>query len=160
MGFVSSRIISPSSGPIMQPPPKFESPEQPENWGYDLLLYGNEHITRGSDTGTLIAFGAIAIQELQEKTQPHQHLGCFVLLFSVLLCALVHFAIGGASVRRARTIIGRTGESRAARMFRQANQAIAWVSAALQFVLIAIGIFLVLKQKPPAFVEHYLLEWF
>jgi hypothetical protein len=134
----------------------------PENWGYDLLLYGNEHIIRGSDTGTLVAFGAIAFQELKGKHLTHQQFGCGILLFSVLLCALVHFAIGGASIGRARTIIRGAGvrETLPHRLFRKTNQLLTWVFAALQFMAVVVGIILVLKESPPAFLQQYLLSLF
>jgi hypothetical protein len=137
-----------------------ENASLPEGWGYDLLLYGNDQIIRGSDTGTLVALGSIAFQELRGKGLPHQHFGCAVLLFSVLLCAIVHFAVGGASVGRARAIIRGSRESRPQRMFRRANQIIAWVATAFQFVLIIVGILLVLSEKPPALLQKYLLELF
>jgi hypothetical protein len=132
----------------------------PENWGYDLLLYGNDQIIRGSDTGTLVAFGAIAFQELKGKSQPHQHFGCGILLFSVLLCAVVHFAVGGASVGRARTIIRGKKESVGHRLVRKTNQLIAWLAAALQFIMIVVGIVLVLRDSPPAILQKYLLSLF
>jgi hypothetical protein len=132
----------------------------PENWGYDLLLYGNDQVIRGSDTGTLVAFGAIAFQELKGKSQPHQHFGCGILLFSVLLCAVVHFAVGGASVGRARAIIRGSKETTRHRLVRKTNQVIAWIAAALQFALIVVGITLVLKATPPAILQKYLLSLF
>ncbi len=125
-----------------------EDQDLPDNWGYDLLLYGNEHIIRGSDTGTLVALGAIAFQELKGKALPHQSFGCSLLLLSVLLCAVVHFAVGSASVGRARRIIRGMKESRGHRLFRQTNQVFAWSAAALQFILILLGIVLVLKEAP------------
>ena len=67
--------------------PDVENQELPESWAYDLLLYGNEHIIRGSDTGTLVALGGIAVQALRGKGLPHQQFGCGVLLASVLFCA-------------------------------------------------------------------------
>jgi hypothetical protein len=143
--------------------PELDPQALPENWGYDLLLYGNEQIIRGSDTGTLVAFGAIAFQELKGKSSsPHQHFGCGLLLFSVLLCALVHFAVGGASVGRARTIIRGAGskESRSHRIFRKTNQLMAWIFASLQFICVLVGIVLVLRETPPPFLQKYLLSLF
>jgi hypothetical protein len=132
----------------------------PEGWGYDLLLYGNEQIIRGSDTGTLVALGAIAFQQIRGKGLPHQHVGCAFLLFSVVLCAIVHFAVGGASVGRARSIIRASKETRVQRLFRQTNQFVAWMAAAIQFVLILLGGLLVLKETPPEFLHKYLLSLF
>jgi hypothetical protein len=132
----------------------------PEGWGYDLLLYGNEQIIRGSDTGTLVALGAIAFQQIRGKGQPHQHVGCGLLLFSVVLCAIVHFAVGSASVGRARSIIRSAKETRGARLFRRTNQLVAWTSAAIQFLFILVGATLVLKETPPAFLQKYLISLF
>jgi hypothetical protein len=148
------------SGTIMDAMHDPESQGLPENWGYDLLLYGNDQIIRGSDTGTLVALGAIAFQALKGKGLPHQHFGCGVLLLTVLLCAVVHFAVGGASVGRARTIIRGLKETRGHRLFRQTNQVVAWIAAALQFALILLGILLVLRETPPAFLQRYLLSLF
>jgi hypothetical protein len=143
----------------MDPMHDLES-QGPENWGYELLLYGNEQIIRGSDTGTLVALGAIAFQELKGKPLPHHQFGCGLLLLSVLLCAVVHFAVGGASVGRARTIIRGSKETRGHRIFRQTNQLVAWIAAALQFALILVGVWLVLKGTPPVFLHRYLLLLF
>ncbi|MDR3619193.1 MAG: hypothetical protein P4L85_07570 [Paludisphaera borealis] len=134
--------------------------ELPDNWGYDLLRYGNEEIIRGSDTGTLVAFGAIAFQELKGEGLPHQHFGCGMLLFSVLLCAVVHFAVGGATIGRGQHIINGEQETRGNYYFRKTNQLIAWVAAALQFIMTVIGILLVLKSTPPPFLEKHLMSWF
>lgn len=134
--------------------------ELPENWGYDLLRYGNEEIIRGSDTGTLVAFGAIAFQELRGDALPHQHFGCGMLLFSVLLCAVVHFAVGGATIGQGKRIIDGDEESRGHHLFRVTNQSIAWIAAAFQFVLTVLGILLVLKAEPPPFLEKHLMSWF
>ena len=132
----------------------------PEGWGYDLLLYGNEQIIRGSDTGTLVAFGSIAFQELRGKGLTHQQFGCGILLFSVLFCALVHFMVGGASVGRARTIIRGVRETRRHRLVRGTYQTLAFLAVAIQFVMILVGIVLVLTTTPPGFLQKYLLELF
>jgi hypothetical protein len=134
--------------------------ELPDNWGYDLLRYGNEEIIRGSDTGTLVAFGAIAFQELKGDALPHQHFGCGMLLFSVLLCAVVHFAVGGATIGRGRQIIEGDQETRGHYVFRVTNQTIAWTAAALQFIMTVLGILLVLKTEPPPLLQKYLMSWF
>jgi hypothetical protein len=147
----------------MNPSTDHDHQALPENWGYDLLMYGNEHIIRGSDTGTLVAFGAIAFQELRGgKHLAHQQFGCGILLFSVLLCALVHFAVGGASISRAKSIIrGSTvKESTSNRIFRKANQLLTWVFASLQFISVVVGIVLVLKETPPEFLQRYVLSLF
>ena len=140
--------------------PDQDNASLPEGWGYDLLLYGNEQMVRGSDTGTLVAFGAIAFQELRGKGLPHQQFGCGILLFSVLFCAIVHFALGTASLGRARNIIRGSRESRKHRYFRVTNQYLAWVAAVVQFVMILVGIILVMTTTPPPLLQKYLLELF
>jgi hypothetical protein len=137
-----------------------ENQSLPESWGYELLLYGNDHIVRGSDTGTLVALGSLAFQGLKGKGLPHQQFGCSLLLLSVLFCAIVHFAVGGASVGRARFIIRGLQESRVHRIFRYGNQLIAWIAASIQFALILMGILLVLKETPPAFAQRLILWLF
>jgi len=82
------------------------------------------------------------------------------LLASVLFCALVHFAVGGASVGRARTILRRARESRGHRLFRQTNQVVAWIATAIQIALLVLGIILILKESPPGFFQKYLLPLF
>jgi hypothetical protein len=144
----------------MQAISDIESQGLPDSWGYDLLLYGNEQVIRGSDTGTLVALGGIAVQALRGKGLPHQQFGCGVLLASVLFCAVVHFAVGGASVGRAQIIIRGTRESRRHWLFRMTNQVVAWIAAAIQFVLIVLGTILILKESPPDFFQKYLLPLF
>ncbi len=53
----------------------------------EMLLYGTQEVVRGSDTGTLGAFAALAFQQIRGKSEPHHQLGCGFLLFSVLMCA-------------------------------------------------------------------------
>ncbi len=107
-----------------------------------------------------MALGAIAFQELKGKALPHHHFGCSLLLLSVLFCAAVHFAVGSASVGRARSIIRGLGESRSHRLLRKTNQVVAWMAVALQFVLTLLGVLLVLKETPPALLQRYLLSFF
>jgi hypothetical protein len=55
----------------MNSPTPIPTPEsQHDSWGYDLFLYGNEQILRGSDNGTLVAFAAIAFQQIRGKSEP------------------------------------------------------------------------------------------
>ena len=110
--------------------------------------------------GPLSRWGGIAVQALRGKGLPHQQFGCGILLASVLFCALVHFAVGGASVGRARTILRRARESRGHRLFRQTNQVVAWIATAIQIALLVLGIILILKESPPYFFQKYLLPLF
>jgi hypothetical protein len=138
-----------------------QQPEPPnENWGYDLLLYGNEQILRGSDNGTLVAFAALAFQQIRGKGEPHQDIGCGFLLFSVLMCALIHLAIGNVYVGRARKIIRRQAETQRHRLVSSLSLGVAWVAAIIQFLCIIIGIILVLADPPPQFLQDYVLAFF
>jgi hypothetical protein len=121
-----------------------EPVSQPDEWGYDLLLQGNEQILRASDTGILVAFAAMAYEQIRGDKLPRADLGFIILLVSVLLCGIVHFAIGGAYVRRARTLLhAREGERGAVRM-RGGFITLAWVAGLLQFGCIVAGLVLVL----------------
>jgi hypothetical protein len=143
------------------PPPTENRPAHPDEWGYDLLLYGNEQIIRASDNGVLVAFAAIAFQEIRGGERPaHSDVGFGLLLFSVLLCAVVHFAIGSAYVGRARRLIRGQEETRRAAVFRRAHTTLAWVAGVLQLVCIVVGLLLVLLPQPPEFVRHYLIDPF
>jgi hypothetical protein len=132
-------------------PPSNEEPAvHPEDWGYDLLLYGNEQILRASDSGVLVAFAAIAFQEIRGEKLPYSNVGFGFLLFSVLLCAVVHFAIGSAYVGRARRLIRGQKENWRAVVFRRAHTTLAWAAGVLQLACIVIGLVLVLVPEPPA----------
>ena len=90
------------------PSPIEEAPPQPDEWGYDLLMYGHEQILRGSDNGVLVAFAALAFQQIRGgEPQPHYNVGFALLLFSVLMCAVIHFAMGNVYVGRARRMLRR-----------------------------------------------------
>jgi len=123
-------------------------------------MYGMEHLVRGSDTGTLVAFAALAFQQIRGKIEPHQSLGCALLLLSVLLCAVVHFAIGNAYVGRAKLIFKRTVETRRHRVVRWFSYLIAWIASVVQFVCIVAGTVLILLETPPAIIVKHILPRF
>jgi hypothetical protein len=80
--------------------------EQPEGLGYELLLYGHEQVLRGSDNGVLVAFAALAFQQIRGgDSQPHYNIGFGFLILSVLLCGVVHFAMGNVHIGRGRRLI-------------------------------------------------------
>jgi hypothetical protein len=119
----------------------------------EMLLYGTQEIVRGSDTGTLGAFAALAFQQIRGKSEAHQQLGCGLLLFSVLMCALVHVATGSAYFRRAKQILSETSDARRQLMIKRVSFAGALVAALIQLIFLAIGIFLILVDKPPAMLH-------
>jgi hypothetical protein len=122
-------------------------------------MYGMEHIVRGSDTGTLVAFAALAFQQIRGKADPHHTLGCALLLISVLMCAVVHLAIGNAYVERARMIFRRTINSRRHRLIRWFSYSVAWIASILQFVCVLAGTLLILFNKAPPFVVKHVLPY-
>lgn len=140
------------------PPPAPGSPHTPEGWGYDLLLYANEQLLRGSDNVTLVAFAGLAFQQIRGKGEIHHDIACGILLFSVLLCAIVHFAIGNAYLGRARRMIQGQRESRRQHMVNQASFGVVWMAAGFQFFCVVIGTLLMFPQKPPEFLQRW-LEW-
>src|SRR5262245_42094718 len=97
-----------------------------DDFGFNLLLYGNEQILRGSDNGVLLAFAALALQQVREDKQPHYYVGFGFFLVSVLLCALVHFLMGNAYVGRARLLIRKKRESRRQFTVRSTYVTLAW----------------------------------
>jgi hypothetical protein len=138
------------------PPAQAGSPHTPDGWGYDLLLYANEQLLRGSDNVTLVAFAALAFQQIRGKGELHHDIACGILLFSVLLCAIVHFAIGNAYLGRARRMIQGQRESRRQHMLNQASFGVVWMAAGFQFFCVVIGTLLMFPQKPPEFLERWL----
>ncbi len=122
--------------------------------GYELLLYGNEQILRGSDNGTLVAFAAIAFQQIRGRGLLHNDVGCGILMLSVLLCAAVHFLIGYAYIGRARRMIGRQEEQRAHERSRRRYLALALIGLFVQFVLVIVGTVLILIETPPTWLSE------
>ena len=82
------------------------------------------------------------------------------MLFSVLMCALVHLAMGNANIGRARRIIRGEMEKRRGRGSRGFSVGLALTAAVLQCLFLIIGLTLVLTNRPPAFLLDYLLSWF
>jgi hypothetical protein len=117
---------------------------QPDEWGYDLLLQGTEQLLRASDTGILVAFAAMAYEQIRGDKLPRSDLGFALLLGSVLLCAMLHFLIGGAYVRRARKLIQGQAAGRSAVRMRGGFITLAWIAGILQFGCIIAGLVLVL----------------
>jgi hypothetical protein len=150
----------PEAGPIRVVRPG-ESPE-PDNSqaidasATDLLVYGTDEILKGTDMGTLVAFAALAFQQIRGKGEPHHGLGCSLLLVSVMMCAVVHLAIGNAYVGRAKLILKRRELKRRHHLVRVASYGTAWIAALGQFITLMLGLFLVLMEKPPALLMKYL----
>lgn len=124
-----------------------------DDWGYELLLQGNEEILRGSDTGTLVAFAALAYQQIRGKGELHHNFGCGLLLLSVLLCAVVHLSIGNAYVRRAKSLIQGRGELRRLLLSRKVNISVAWGAVVVQFFAAITGTVLVLVDRAPLWLK-------
>src|SRR5262245_59764161 len=83
-----------------------EETAHPRGWGYDLLLTGQEEVLKSSDTAVLVAFAALAFQQIRGGDPlPHYNVGYGFLLVSILLCAGLHFCLGTALVGRARGLI-------------------------------------------------------
>jgi ABC-type Fe3+ transport system permease subunit len=138
--------------------PRTPDPEpEPDPAWSELLAYGTEEILKGTDTGTLVAFAALAFQQIRGKGEPHHGLGCSLLLFSVLMCALVHLAIGNDYVGRAKMMLRRKNEVRPRhQLIRRAWYGIAWMAAIVQIFTLVTGLGLILLEKPPALVLKYL----
>jgi hypothetical protein len=145
--------------PAPRPSPDRE-PEAPtdDSTVLDMLLFGTQEIVRGSDTGTLGAFAALAFQQIRGKGEAHQQLGCGILLFSVLMCALVHVATGSAYFRRAKQILRETSDARRQLMIKRVSFAGAVVAAVIQLLFLAAGIFLILVDKPPAVFLRFISQ--
>jgi hypothetical protein len=127
---------------------------EPDELAHDMLLYGNEHILRGSDTGVLVAFAAIALKELKGDKEPHFEIGFGFLLFSVLMCAVVHYAVGGAYVRRAKKLLRSRKEPQWQVSCRGVHMVVAWLAGFIQLVCIILGLLLVLLPEPPALLRE------
>ena len=133
-----------------------EHGHESEEFGADLLVYGTDEILKGTDTATLVAFAALAYQQIKGKGDPHQDFGCVLLLLSVLACAIVHLSIGNAYVGRARMILKRTHSGRRQQLVRMASYGVAWLAATFQFVTLIGGLVLILLEKPPVTLVKYL----
>jgi hypothetical protein len=140
---------------VARPAESSASDIEPENSGTELLVYGTDEILKGTDMGTLVAFAALAFQQIRGKGEPHHGLGCILLLFSVLMCAIVHLAIGNAYVGRAKMILKRRQVKRRHHLVRQASYGIAWLAATGQFLSLVIGMVLIMLEKTPPLLLKY-----
>jgi hypothetical protein len=129
-------------------------PDQNER-AYNLLLYGNEQMIQGSDNVTLVAFAALAYQQIRGKGEPHHNLGCGFLLLSVLMCAIVHFSLGNAYVSQARKMIRGGDETAMKKIRRRFFLTLALIAAVAQFTAVILGVCLVLlPDTPPGWVAR------
>lgn len=158
---VRSGVLPPAAAPGDARPDTPEADSRPgteadHSLGYELLLYGNEQILRGSDNGTLVAFVAIAFQQIRGRGEFHNDVGCGLLLFSVLMCAVVHFSIGYAYVGRAAKMLEHRREGRRDVWIRRRFIHLAWFATLIQFVLVFMGSALILYEKAPPWMERWL----
>jgi hypothetical protein len=134
--------------------PKEDGSTEPEDRGYDLWLYGHEQMLRGSDNGVLVAFAALAFQQIRGgETLPHFKLGFALLLFSVLMCAVVHFAMGNVYVGKGRRLIDGRRQTVQQSVVRGVYLTVAWAAGVTQLVCILLGLLLVLVPEPPEFLH-------
>jgi hypothetical protein len=133
-----------------------ESATGPEDRGYDLWLYGHEHMLRGSDNGVLVAFAALAFQQIRGgETLPHFKLGFALLLFSVLMCAVVHFAMGNVYLGSGRRLIDGRRQTVRQSVARGLYLSVAWTAGLTQLLCILLGLLLVLVSEPPEFLHNW-----
>jgi hypothetical protein len=128
---------------------------QPDDRGYDLWLYGHEQMLRGSDNGVLVAFAALAFQQIRGgEPQPHYRIGFALLLISVLMCAVVHFAMGNVYLGRGRRLIERRRETFRQSAVRGLYLVVAWGAGLTQLACIMLGLVLILMPEPPEFLRN------
>jgi hypothetical protein len=148
--------VSPSS-PSSSPSPLSDQSDR----GLDLLIYGNEQILQASDNGTLIAFAALAFQQIRGRGEFQHDVGCGFLLLGVFMCAIVHFAMGNAYIGRAKQILKkRPSAKEKSRSAHRAYIGLAWVAAVTQFSAILIGCLLILPEKPMPILQRTILRLF
>jgi hypothetical protein len=127
---------------------------QGEDRGYDLWLYGHEQMLRGSDNGVLVAFAALAFQQVRGgETLPHYRIGFALLLFSVLMCAVVHFAMGNVYLGKGRRLIDRRRETLRQSAVRGVYLTVAWGAGMAQLACVLLGLVLILLPEPPEFLR-------
>ncbi|ADV62848.1 hypothetical protein Isop_2270 [Isosphaera pallida ATCC 43644] len=154
-------LVALSPAPDPQPSPDREREKDAEAWGHELMLYGHEQLMRASDHSTLVAFAAIAFQEIRGDSGdgPGPKVGCALLLLSVLMCAFVHFAMGHAFMGRARRLIRRRRRSWGSELRHGLHVTLAWLAALTQFGLVIVGTMLVLMDNPPAPLPNLVTWW-
>ena len=109
----------------------------------------------------LVAFAALAFQQIRGGTPlPHYNVGFGFLIFSVLLCGVVHFAMGSIYQGRGRRLIHGQEEKLRHLLARGFYFTVAWGAGLVQMVFIAVGLMLVLYTNPPAFLQQYVLKFF
>jgi hypothetical protein len=134
--------------------PDQEADPQAEEWGRELLLQGQEHMLRGADTGVLVAFAAMAFQELRGgEKQPHHDIAFELLLLSVLFCAVIHFALGNAYVWRSKKLMRRKKGENSNSIGQRIFAVLAWLAGVLQLLCILAGLVLLFLPSAPAFLR-------
>jgi hypothetical protein len=103
-----------------------------------------------------VAFAAIAFQQIRDDKQPHYDAGVGILLFSVFLCGLVHFAIGNSFVSRARRLLRRHPVPDRAGPVRRVATVIAVLAGIIQFVCVVFGLLVLLLPGPPDWLRDCL----
>jgi hypothetical protein len=137
-------------------PTPTEDTNSTEDRGYDLWLYGHEQMLRGSDNGVLVAFAALAFQQIRGgETQPHFKIGFALLLFSVLMCAVVHFAMGSVYLGKGRSLIDRRRLTLQQAVVHRLYLMVAWGAGLTQLVCVILGLLLILMPEPPAFLRSW-----
>src|SRR5262245_23372087 len=127
-----------------------EGSEPQEEWGQELLLYGQEQILRGADTAVLVAFAAMAFQELRggEKL-PHHNLAFGLLLISVLFCAIVHFTLGNAYVSRGKKLLRKQKEAERRLSSPRVFTTLSYSAGILQLLFVVAGLILLFLPETP-----------
>ena len=154
----------PAPSPVVfhpTPEPPSDSDKDTEALGHELMLYGHEQLMRASDNSTLVAFAAIAFQEIRGDggDGPGPKVGCALLLLSVLMCAFVHFAMGNAFMGRARRLIRHQRRSLGSELRHGLHVSLAWLAALTQFGLVIVGTMLVLMDNPPQPLPKLVTWW-
>jgi hypothetical protein len=155
------------STPLIDAPPESAAPPaaaqaaEKDEPGLELLLYGNEQILRASDNGVLVAFAALAFQQIRGGSNlPHFNVGFGILIISVLMCGVVHFAMGSFYIGRGRRLIRGDQEKLRHRLSRGFYASLAWSAGLVQLLCIVVGLILVLNAEPPEFLSRYVLKYF
>ena len=72
--------------------------------------------------------------------------------------ALVHVATGSAYFRRAKQILRETSDARRQLMIKRVSFTGAVAAALIQLIFLAVGIFLILVDKPPALFRQFITQ--
>jgi hypothetical protein len=128
---------------------------RPEGWAYDLLLYGNEQILRASDNATLVAFAALAFQQVRGKNETHHNVACGFLLVSVLMCAVIHLTMGHVYYGLAKRLIREQDQSRVRQVTDRVCLWVAWVAGVVQMLSLVAGLLLLVPDQVPEALRGY-----